>query len=412
MKRFLKNSSIVFAGSFIVNVLNYLFQLIMARILPPVNFGILAALISLFNLSVAPASALTSNISKFVSIFNARNSAAKISFLFDVYKKNILLFTAMVLVFGLLFSKAIANFLNIENSLLVLVVFTAIASAYILAFFNGFLSGLQNFKQLMAVNITNSGSKLLSGIILVLVGFGVFGATIGLTIGVIFAIFLSWSFLRKKISKNLEKFNYFETFPTLLVILASTFAINAFANIDMIFVKHFFSDAEAGTYSGAFILAKIIFYSTTAISMVLLPMASDSKSKGEPTKKILLTAIFATISISAVSTAIFVIFPQQIISILLGQKFAEASNYLGILAISTGIFCISNVLATYFISIHRKKFIYILLFFLLAQIAGFTLFHSNLMQIIQTMILIQTIMLFFLFGYYFINLKVEKLELN
>lgn len=56
---FFSSSSIIFAGSFAVNVLNYVFTLVMSRLLGVEEFGEVTALISLLLIISVPATTLT-----------------------------------------------------------------------------------------------------------------------------------------------------------------------------------------------------------------------------------------------------------------------------------------------------------------------------------------------------------------
>jgi O-antigen/teichoic acid export membrane protein len=71
-KYFLKSSIIVFVGSMIVNVLNYVFHLILGRNLGPSGYGIAVSLISLLAIFSIPLGSVNTLVVNFTSEENAK----------------------------------------------------------------------------------------------------------------------------------------------------------------------------------------------------------------------------------------------------------------------------------------------------------------------------------------------------
>src|SRR3989338_6008032 len=65
--RLLKHSMIVMAGTVMVNIINYGYQLMMGRLLGPADFGVLGALFSLITLITFSFNSIRTMMTKFAS---------------------------------------------------------------------------------------------------------------------------------------------------------------------------------------------------------------------------------------------------------------------------------------------------------------------------------------------------------
>lgn len=60
----------------------------------------------------------------------------------------------------------------------------------------------------------------------------------------------------------------------------------ALTNGDILLVKAYFDDTQAGLYSSASVIGKIAMYVSTAIVATLFPMVVEKHQKGESTEKL------------------------------------------------------------------------------------------------------------------------------
>ena len=82
-----------------------------------------------------------------------------------------------------------------------------------------------------------------------------------------------------------------------------------FTNIDLIIVKHFFTNHEVGIYSVADILGKIILYFPSAIVLVMFPEVSHAHATNNKTKNILLKSITITFVLCSFLEIFYLKFP-------------------------------------------------------------------------------------------------------
>lgn len=407
-----KHGAVVFAGASIVNALNYLFQLVMARLLTPIEYGVLIALFALFNIFIIAASSVNTMAAKFTSIFRINREFGKVKHLILTYSKILSIFSIAVVAFILLASNQIALFLNISDSFLIQVLFIAGCLTYFNAVLSGTLNGLQKFVSFSTMGISGALGKFIFGVLLVLLGFGVAGAVGALVFGLAAALLIGLFLLKDVFREKAELFNVKRTFSYSAWILLAFVCLAVLSNIDVVLVKHFFTGTEAGTYSAAFVLARIIFYATSALAIVLLPKAVSAYSLNQEPQNILKKALALMALLCSALTAVYFVFPHLMVNLLVGTNYALAVPLLGWFAVAASLFSFTNLLAVYYVSIHRKMFALLLLLFSIIEIALISMFHATLMQVILVMIGVQLVLLLLMSGYYFVDLKVSHFEIN
>lgn len=87
---FITSSSIIFAGAFVVNVLNYVFTLVISRLVGVAAFGEVTALFSLLLIVSVPAAALSMLMTREAAAQNMFGPGA-VRELFDRLQKNVLM---------------------------------------------------------------------------------------------------------------------------------------------------------------------------------------------------------------------------------------------------------------------------------------------------------------------------------
>ena len=95
----------LFRGSLILfilinlgNLINYLYQIVMARMLGPSDYGILAVLVSLTYIFAVPTIAIQTAVSKKIAILNVKKEYSKMNGLFFSFLKKLFIFSLIVFI--------------------------------------------------------------------------------------------------------------------------------------------------------------------------------------------------------------------------------------------------------------------------------------------------------------------------
>lgn len=380
-------SFLMFGGGMAVNVINYLYHLIMGRLLGPVGYGVLASIFSLlYIVSIVPLSTSIS-IVKFIS--GAKNKKELSNIYYGIKSFAFKLSTILLLMFTLL-SFPLAKFLNIQDTFSVFVVGIVMFFSILTLVNQATLQGLLKFQWFVIPNLVLAIAKLLLGIVFVFFGFSVGGAVVGILIASIFAYVVSTFSIRGFVARATKTdFNTRKFIKYSIPVLLQAFAFTSIFSVDVLLAKHFLSPFEAGVYASLSTLGKVVFFATSPIASVMFPIISKRHSGGIKYKKILFLSLLLTAAISLIITVIYYFFPRVAISTLFGKEYLDGASSLIFMAGFMVLYSISYLLVNYFLSI--GKTIVVVLPILAALIQGLLIYfhyHSNKVEIVNTSLVV------------------------
>lgn len=403
-------SVIMIVGSNLVNVLNYIYHLILGRFLGPVNYGELASLISLIGLLGIIPAPLGISIIKYIS--SAKNNA-EIANIISWLKIKIFQVSLVFFIAVLLISPIISSFLKIHNVFYLVL----IAVSYLFTLQSGLnrsiLQGLLKFKEMVITVLVENSTKLILSICFLYLGFQVGGAIFALVV----AALLGWYVTNRYLRYSKTRKPYFT--PDIKSMLMFTipvfiqnFATTSLYSSDVILVKHFFSSHDAGIYASLSTLGKIIFFATGPIGAVMFPLVSQRRARGQDYKKIFNLSLFGTGALGLLVLLVYKFFPEYAIRLLYGSAYLEASNLLVWFGIFITFFTLSSLIINYSLSLGKTKVVVFPAIAALFQIVLIWFFHESLSSIIFISIIISALLLVALFIYSIYENRVQGKKID
>jgi O-antigen/teichoic acid export membrane protein len=390
-------SFVMIAGSNIVNVIAYIYHLVMGRLLGPSEYASLAVTLSILSLFTAAFGFLGTVIVKFISISDEDKQNAIYSWFF----KRILILAGVLAAVLLIAAPVIADYLKISRSITYLVGPSVFIFAISMAQ-RSFLQGLLKFTKSVILGITDLGGRLLIGLTLVYVGWAAYGAVFGILLGIIVSALFGYFFLRQFSLTGSELFTKGrEVFKYALPVSLATIASTSFFTTDVLLVKHFFNAHDAGIYAALSMLGKIIFYGASPVAAVMFPLISRRHSRSEGYVKILALSILLTAWISSVVLFIYWLLPELAINILYGSDYLEAVPYLVWYGLFISVYTLANLISSFYLSVNKTRVALIVLFFALAQAIGIYNYHNSVSQVITVSLISVSLLLISLLLYFF-----------
>lgn len=401
-------STLMVIGSNSVSFINYLYHLMMGRMLGPVSYGELAALFSVISLlGVVPAS-VSLVIIKYIS---STKETAELNNLVNWLKSKILKASLIFFVLVLLFSPLISSFLNISK--LSYMFFIALSFLFSLQVMvnRSILQGLIKFKELVVSILAENSLKLLLSIILVYLGFKVDGVMFVLIISTLLGWYITNHYLKIRLSKHtyLAPSNIKPMLFFIIPVTIQSIATTSLYSSDVILVKHFFSSYDAGIYAALSTLGKIILFGAGPISAVMFPLISQKKAQGQKYRNIFIYSFLATLLLIIVILLIYWLYPQLAIQLLYGKAYTEAADLLVWVGGFIGLFTLSLLVITYHLSLGRTSVVVLPLLAAIMQIIMVILFHQTLFMVILISIVISALLLVSLSIYSTIYVKQTRI---
>lgn len=407
-QRLLKNpllygSALVFLGTMSGNLFQFLFTLFMSRNLSVVDYGILASLISLIMLPSLFSNAIFPTVVSFAATYYASNKISMVKKLFVTLSKFSFIVGSVVFLGFFAFSGQISSFFQVTQSTLITLAGINVFLGFMTIVTTALIQAKLDFAFVSFVSFFSSLLKFAFGALFVLMGFGVAGAMWGMIAASLGGYLVTFIPLRGVIShkSDSEKVNVLSLLsfgaPAALIF----FSLTSFITIDIILVKHFFPPFEAGLYAGLSLLGRIIFFVSSPVSMVLLPLLTQESAKKKNISKDVLMSLALVFVPSVILAAIYTLFPDFIVTFFLkNDEYLAIAGYLALFALFTTCYSIVFVLSNIFLSL-KKTVVYIPL-----SIAAFLqailiwVFHSNFLEIIVINLSTVSILLVVLLLYY------------
>lgn len=398
-------SAILMVGSMVSNVINYVYHLLMGRILGPVDYGVLASLFSIFYIIGIIPSSGSFAITKFIA--SAKNEK-ELGETFKGIKKFVFKLSIILTLVFLISTPFIAKFLNIDNIFLVLLLAPVLFFNLLTLVNQATSQGRINFFGYVVPGIVSSAGKLVFGLMLVYLGYSVFGAMVGIAIAVILTFIVSLKYVKDIDAKKMKSFFSIKPFlKYALPVLLQSLAFTSFFTMDLILVKHFLTAYQAGLYAALSTLGKIIYFAVSPITSAMFPIVSKKKASGEKYSHIFTISLIATLLVSLAIVVVYYFLPNLAIGILYGKDYLVVSKELFWMGMSMFFYTACYTIVNYLLSIGITKVVAIPLFASIAQIVGIYFVHGSILEVIRVSLFVMLGMFMVLISYLMYNRLLE-----
>ncbi len=377
----------LFKGSFILlimlnifNILNYVFHFAMGRLLGPEDYGILVVLMSFTYLFSTPSEAIQGIMTKYTSRFNSKGELGKIKYMFFKGLKKAFFFSFLLYILFMIVSVFLSPFLRIDYSLF-LIIGIILFFYFLTPFMKGVLQGQKKFLQLGTTLIIEAFIKISLGIILVIIGFKIYGAVSAVVLSIGLGFLISFLFIKDILNSKTEKQEFNQIYIHSLPYFISLLSIMLIFTLDVIIAKRFFSPELAGLYSAASVIGKVIYLGVFGISKAMFPLTAENQKDIKKSNKIMLKALLFSTLISIIAVLLYALFPSLIIRLLYGSEFIEISHIIIFTGLAFAFLSLTNIVILYGLSIDRiKKSSITLLIFVIIEIFLLSVFSTNLTE--------------------------------
>lgn len=403
----ISGSTVLFVGSFIANIFNYIFNLVMGRMLSVPDYGLYTSLSSVFLLLAIFGGALSTVITRYAAKFSGSENENGIKALLHVSAKFIFVGSLIQLILSIVLLPVLNSFLHIDNSLYTLIIIFTIFFTFLLSVPTGFFQGKMRFTLLSSISISQPIIKVIAAVLIIYLGFGVLGPLVGLFLSafipvVILGVYLFNHYKKKNYSGKFDREQFKKDFfHSSVIFFLAGIGLAVIQNSDIILVRHFLKAHDAGLYAALSLMGKAIFYFTSPIALAFFPIIAYKKERNE---RLLHTVILAVGIVSLVSLSIsfvYFFYPEFVLRIFFpAQEYKVLSKYLGIFAIYILLLSVATLFNSYYLSIGKKKVYLLTLIAGIAQVILISIFHESILQVIYVLLGISMLLLLAFIGYY------------
>lgn len=406
----ISGASLIFFGSLLISLLNFLFNLFMVRNLTVSDYGILISLISLMTLSTLPVSAVVPMVVNFAASYFAKSELDMVRGLFFKISKLTFLLGFAVFIIFIVFSQIIGQFFNIQNNTLIILVGLNVFLGFVVVLNIPLLQAKLSFTHITFTNLVSSLLKLTIGILVIFLGFAVGGILWAIffssLVQYIFNFFPLKFIFQKGIS--LPKISSSKLFSYGIPAALATFSLMSLTNTDIILVKHFFNPTDAGIYAGLSLVGKVIFFFSAPLGTVMFPLVTQKYTRQENYHHVFGLALSLVAVASIALTIFYFIFPEfTIIFFIKNEEYLAVVSLLGLFGIFITLYSLVSIFTYFYLSTKKTEIFIPLTIAAVTQAVLIWFYHQTFLQVIIISLFVTSLLLMSLLLYYW-KLYVKK----
>jgi len=429
VKKFLSGSLVLVIGTIFMSAMNYAYNLFVNRALTAADYATFAAILGALSILSVPVGTVQTVAARYSAEFQAENNISKQRTLYNYLFSRLLVVGLLIFTAFAFFPAHIASIFveNPKASLIIPVILIGLGFIFTLLIpvNRGFMQGRQQFFGLSVNFVGDSFFRVVLGLAFLIpltnLAFGdaikqvmtqslkiqhdwaVAGAVGAVVAGTFLAYLISFGPVAdvlkakaKKVRIDFTEVNKY-IWPTLLMYIF----LSLLFNIDIILVNRYavpgtsLTPANAGEYATLSTLAKLVFYITGPIVTVMFPMIADRIKKGVKHYTLLVATLVTVLLTSVVMLGIFAAAPAAVVG-LLTPDYVGVAQFLVPMTVIFLVYGLINVMTNYFLSLKDYAFLIPLGVMSVVEIILISLFHSTVVQVIQMVIISQTVLLLLL----------------
>lgn len=379
----LAGGAVLFLGMTVANVGAYALNLVVGRLLGPVEFGSFVSLVSVAAILTMPGTGLSTVAAKFAASADVDHQSAALRGLAQFIERLAGWFGLVLAVLMIALAGPIQGFLHLASVAPVIVLAVSFSVSFFVPALRGLLQGLHQFGSLSFNTALEPLIKLIAAIGLIRIGFGVSGAVA--SYGIAFAccyVAARWVLRQTMRGGSVSPIDRGAVWRYSLPTMATLIALSLLTSVDVILAKHYFSPADAGIYAGLATIGKIVLYVATPLVAVMFPLIATKISRGERHITLLVQTLALMIVGSFAVLALFVLFPSQSVTLLFGQRYLAAAPHLASYGLAMLLLSLVTVFVHYFLSIGFTRVSWLVWIGLGLELILLRCFHAGLAQVI------------------------------
>ena len=373
--------SVMAALTLVASALNYLSSAIFSRVLDPVGFGELTALLALATILAVPTGAAQTVVAERVAVHAAMGRMDNVRFIIREAFSHLVVIGVVLTAVYIACIPLVIEIFNLRVPGPAIALSGVIFFGFLTPFAFGVLQGLDRFVAFGLLLVAVALSRIIFGVGWAALGGGAGGAIAGQGLGMASVILLSAWVMREHLmrrgagaaKKGLKRK------PNLAAVSASA-AFVAFAvisSLDLLLAKIFLDREEVGIYAAIATLGKVVTFMPAAIAVGMVPSAARANATDGSGQKVLrLSALL--VAATAIAAAIpCLVAPATVVKVMFGGGYEAATEGVIPIVVAGAALAMLNLLVVYSVAIRDHRWPLLMVVGVAIQIGGVALFAET-----------------------------------
>lgn len=390
--KIVSGSFILLTGSGLATILNFIYNVAIARFLGPDGFGDATVVYTL--LTLLSAVTLSFQIVSAKIVAQQKTVDGKYSGYRGFHQGAWVCGAATALGLFLLRGE-ISSYLNLPSPHLVSLLAFGVAFYVPLGSRRGYLQGAFGFRRLAGSLVLEGAARLGGSLLMIMLGQGVAGVIAANSAAVAVAYLAINPERGLTLAPVLPLPRALREMFQALVFYSGQMLIN---NSDIVLVKHFFLADQAGLYAAVAMVGRVVFSLSSAVVNSMFPLVAGTRDEERKDLTVIATSLLLVLGIGVILALGLRFAPDRIWTMFFGAKFHIAGVHglpylLSLYAITTVIYSLSAVIITYEMSYKIANTSWVQLASSGLIILGIYEFHSSLREVILVQLVLMLVLL-------------------
>jgi glycosyltransferase involved in cell wall biosynthesis/O-antigen/teichoic acid export membrane protein len=347
------------AATLASNAIALLFTVLFARILGAGGYGSLAALISTFLILAVPGSALQVVVAREVAT-GTLGTGDRLASTIAAWRRAMLVGLVAISAGSVLLRDEIASLLAVDQEWAAAATLATGCLWLLLSIERGALQGVHAYREVGWSIVLEAGGRLVSGLVLVVLGLGVTGAYLGTPVSMVVTAVVLVVIARRRI--GVASAVHATTRLRDLVsgawpAVIGLFLVAVLQNVDVILVKRTIGGDAAGAYAAAAVAAKAVVWVAIGVGLYLLPEATRKAGLGEDPRPVLLRALGVVAAVALPMLAVYAIAPSLVLRLAFGEETVPAAGALLVLGFAMTLLAAGYLCVQYMLALREMRFL-------------------------------------------------------
>lgn len=389
-----RHSLVLIFGTGMTTALAVVYSVYAGRTLGKEAYGDFVAVLSLVALCHLSLGPINGTVARFTAQYAAEDSLGRARTLWRYVTRRVAAYGLVVSAAALVAAVPLASLLRLSSVWSLVVGVAIIYVTLVLAVSRGALRGLQAFGSLSLNTIMESAVRLGLGVALLAVWCHTASGLSAYLAALVVVLFVA----RAQLGRLWRDHDYervdgtsIRRFAGPLLIMTITSA--GLQNVDMLFAKRFLIEADAGLYAAAFTLSRTMSALVTPFTTLLLPVLTQLHGEGRRLGGTFARTCTYFLILAAVPITLFAVWPQQIMTLLYREEFADAGALLLPLTLMRLFGYLCHLIALAFAATNRFRFLWVYVTGFGAELVLLLCWHNSGEQIARVGLLTQGVIL-------------------
>ena len=336
------------AAFLLSSVFNFLFNAFLGRVLSFDQLALVTFVNTLWYIVTIFVAAFGSTINHRTSYLVARKGREEADLFFKVIFSRSFFGMLAISVLWIMAIPIVAKFFQIADPMFLLFFTPSLLFGLISYGSQGFLQGNLRFAAVGVICLFESLTKLLFAAALISFNLQSWVYT-SIPLSLVISGLLAWFLVSRRVSFSGSAIHTSVLFPKSFFFSSLLTSISAivFLSVDVLLVKHFFPEEQAGQYALLSLVGKMIFFFGALPTTFMVTMVSRQDGLRKSSRKILFVIGLSVLGLSAIGVFFLGVLGSHTVPFFFGGKAEAIVSWLPTYTISIALFTLSNVIVLY-----------------------------------------------------------------